>query len=297
MDHVLGDRTSTREAGATRSANGGLLVKYGLLGIYCLFSVIPFLWMVLAAFKRPQDVLTVPIRWLPPVWQPENFYTALFEPRFSGHTLADFILNSIIVAVVTSLLSIVLSTVVGYGFAKFRFRGRDTMLWGMLSTTLLPFSSVLIPLYLIVRNLGLLDSLWALIIPFALTGQSIFLARQFILSLPRELIDAARVDGANELQVFTRIVFPVLGPAISTLGIMAFLFSWNLFLWPLVVLSSQGKFTAPLGLSLMGLGSTFLVDYHLWMAAATIAVVPPLLFFLILEKPYLRGLETLSGMK
>lgn len=253
--------------------------------------------MILAAFKRPQDVLTVPIKWIPPVWQPQNFLQALFEPRFAGFSLSTFMLNSIFVAVITSLLAIVLSTFVGYGFAKFRFRGRDTMLWGMLSTTLLPFSSVIIPLFLIIRMMGLLDSLWALIIPFALTGQTIFLARQFILSIPRELMDAARVDGASELQTFTHVIFPILGPAISTIGIITFLFAWNLFLWPLVVLSSQGKFTTPLGLSLMGLGSTFLVDYHLWMAAATLAVIPPLAFFLILEKPYLRGLETLSGLK
>jgi len=272
-------------------------LKYLILIVYCLFSLIPFLWMVSAAFKLPKDVLTIPIHWIPETWQPGNFYQALFEPRFSGDRLWDFLLNSIFVAFITAMLAIVLATFVGYGFAKFRFKGRDGMLWGMLSTTLLPFSSVIIPLYLIMRSMGLLDSLWALILPFALTGQAIFLARQFILSLPNELIDAARVDGAGELQIFIRIIFPMLGPAITTLGIMTFLFSWNLFLWPLVVISSQDKFTAPLGLSLMGLGSTFLVDYHLWMAAATLAVIPPLLFFLILERPYLRGLETLSGMK
>jgi multiple sugar transport system permease protein len=242
-------------------------------------------------------VLTIPIRWLPPVWQPGNYPQALFEPRFSGSSLSTFAFNSIFVAVVTSLASIVLSSFVGYGFAKFRFRGRDALLWGMLSTTLLPFSSVIIPLYLIMRGLGLLDSLWALIVPLALTGQSIFLARQFLVSMPSELIDAARVDGAGELQIFGRIMFPLLGPAIATLGILTFLVSWNQFLWPLVVLSSQEHFTVPLGLSLMGLGSTFLVDYHLWMAAATLAVLPPLVFFLVLERPYLRGLETLSGLK
>jgi len=273
------------------------LLKYPILILYCLFSAIPFLWMLGASFKRPKDVLTVPVEWIPPVWQPANYPEALFEPRFAGHNLWTFMLNSIFVAVITSLCSIVLSTFVGYGFAKFKFRGRDALLWVMLSTTLLPFSSVIIPLYLIVRAMGLLNTLWALILPFALTGQSVFLARQFILTIPSELIDAARVDGASELQIFVRVIFPLLGPAITTVGIMAFLFSWNLFLWPLVVLSSQGRFTAPLGLSLMGLGSTFLVDYHLWMAAATLAVLPPLLFFLILERPYLRGLETLSGMK
>ncbi len=273
------------------------IFKYLVLTLYCLFSVIPFIWMLSASFKRPDDVLTVPIQWIPPVWQPKNYLQALFEPRFAGYSISTFMINSIIVALITSLLSMGLSTFAGYGFAKFKFRGRDILLWGILSTTLLPFSSVIIPLYLIVRMLGLLDNLWALIIPFALTGQSIFLARQFILTLPSELIDAARVDGAGELQIFVRVILPLLGPAIVTLGLMTFLFSWNQFLWPLVVLSSQKEFTLPLGLSLMGLGSTFLVDYHLWMAAATLAVLPPLVFFLILERPYLRGLETLSGLK
>ncbi len=273
------------------------LPKYLFLILYGVFCMLPFLWMVSAAFKRQQDVLLVPIRWIPPVWQPGNFYQAFFEPRFAGFGLSTFTINSLIVAVLTSLLSILLSTFVGFGFAKYRFRGRDGLMWLMLSTTLLPFSSVLIPLYLIIRRMGLVDNLFALILPFALSGQSIFLARQFILGIPNELLDAARVDGASEWSIFWQVVFPILGPAIATLGIMAFLASWNLFLWPLVVMSSQGNFTLPLGLSLMGLGSTFLVDYHLWMAASTVAVLPPLIFFLILERPYLRGLETLSGLR
>jgi multiple sugar transport system permease protein len=273
------------------------LLKYIFLVLYSIFCIIPFAWMVSAAFKRQQDVLKVPVEWIPSVWQPENFAQAFLEPRFAGYGISTFTLNSLFVAVITSLLTIFLSTFVGYGFAKFRFQGRDGLLWAMLSTTLLPFSSVIIPLYIIIRQLNLLDNLWSLILPFALTGQSIFLARQFILSIPSELIDAARVDGASETGIYWRIIFPLLGPAIVTLGIMAFLFSWNLFLWPLVVLSSQQNFTLPLGLSLMGLGSTFLVDYNLWMASATIAVLPPLIFFLILERPYLRGLEALSGLK
>ena len=272
-------------------------LKYVLLAIYCAFCLIPFLWMVSASFKKPEDVLTVPIQWIPPEWQLSNYPTAFLAPRFVGHSISHFMLNSLFVALITSGLAIVLSTFVGYGFAKFKFPGRDALLWGMLSTTLLPFSAVVIPLYLIVQALGLIDSLWSLILPFALTGQSIFLARQFAITVPSELMDAARVDGASEFRIFWQIVFPLLGPAIATLGIMTFLFSWNQFLWPMVVLSSQGQFTLPLGLSLMGLGSTFLVDYHLWMASATLAVLPPLLFFLLLQRPYLRGLETLSGFK
>jgi len=206
-------------------------------------------------------------------------------------------LNSIKVALITAVLTIVLSLFVGYGFAKFRFRWRNLMMWGMLSTTLLPFSAVMIPLILISRALGLVNNLWALIIPFALTGQSIFLARQFIIGIPDEYLDAARVDGAGEFQIFFRIVVPLLRPAIATLGVMAFITSWMQFLWPLVSQSSQANFTVPVGLSLMGLGSAFLIDYHLWMASGVLAVIPPLIFFLILEKAYMRGLEALSGLK
>jgi multiple sugar transport system permease protein len=271
--------------------------QYVFLSGFAAFSLLPFVWMLSAALKRPQDVLTVPVRWLPPVWQPQNLVQALLEPRFAGENVARFMANSILVASTTTILSIVLSTLVGYGFAKFAFRHRDILLWVMLSTTLLPFSSVIIPLYLITRALGMIDSLLALVVPFALTGQSIFLARQFIIAVPNELIDAGRVDGAGEMQIFIRLIVPLLGPAMVTLGIMSFLTSWNLFLWPLVVLSSQEKFTLPLGLSLMGLGSTFLVDYHLWMAAATLAVLPPLAAFVLLERQYMRGLEALSGLK
>ena len=273
------------------------IVKYTLLVVYAVFSLVPFVWMVSASLKPAGEVLRVPIEWIPSSFQWSNFHQALFEPRFAGYSLWDYMRNSIGVAAITSLLTIALATFVGYGFAKFRFRGRDLTMWGMLSTTLLPFSSVLIPLILITRALGLVNSQWALIIPFALTGQSIFLARQFILGIPNDYLDAARVDGAGELQIFARIIIPLIGPAVATLGVTAFVTSWTQFLWPLVSQSSQGNFTVPVGLSLMGLGSTFLVDYHLWMAAATLSVLPPLIFFLVLERYYIRGLEALSGLK
>ena len=274
-----------------------LSVKHLILLTYLGFSLIPFAWMVSAGFKKPEDVLTVPVKWIPPEWQPSNFYHALFDERFAGFSFVRFLWNSTWVATVTALLSIGLCITVGYGFAKFRFRGNEALMWILLGTTLLPFSSVIIPLYLIIRQMQMLDTMWALILPFAVTGQSIFLSRQFIVAIPTELIHAARMDGAGEFQIFTRIIFPLLGPAITTVGMMSFLLSWNQFMWPLVVESSQENYTAPLGLSLLGLGSTFQIDYHIWMAAATIATLPPLLFFIILERPYLRGLEVLSGLK
>jgi len=271
--------------------------KYAILVIYAVFSLLPFFWMLSASLKPVEDVLKIPIEWIPARIQWSNYHEALFEPRFGEIRMWDYMLNSIVVALATAGLTVVLSIFVGYGFAKFRFRGRDLLMWGMLSTTLLPFSAVLIPMILIARRLSLFNSLWALIIPFALTGQSIFLARQFMISIPDEYMDAARVDGANEIQIFLRIVLPMLRPAIGTLGVMAFITSWMQFLWPLVSQSSQGNFTLPVGLSLMGQGSLYEVNYHLWMASAVMAVLPPLVFFLLLEKAYMSGLETLSGLR
>ena len=274
-----------------------LSIKHLILAGYVVFSLAPFAWMVSAGFKRPEDVLTVPVKWIPPDWEPSNFYHALFDKRFAGFDFARFLWNSTWVAAVTALLSIALCLAVGYGFAKFRFRGNEALMWVLLGTTLLPLSSIIIPLFLIIRQMELLDTMWALILPFAVTGQSIFLSRQFILAIPDDLIYAARVDGAGEFQIFRQIIVPLLGPAVTTVGVLSFLFSWNQFMWPLVVLSSQRNYTAPLGLSLLGLGSTFQIDYHIWMAAATLAALPPLIFFVILERPYMRGLEVLSGVK
>ena len=280
-----------------RRVSFSLMAKYILLVVYSAWAMLPLIWMVSAAFKPGPEVLTVPVQWIPNSWHPENFERALFEPRFAGSPFIRFLVNSIIAATVTALLSVVLSLLSAYGFTKFRYRGRDGALWILLGSTLLPFSSVLIPLYLIVQQLGMLDSMLGMIVPFALIGPAVFAARQFMLGLPNEYIEAARLDGASELGVFRRIVVPLSGPAITTVAVLTFLFSWNLFLWPLAIMSSQANFTAPLGLSLLGLGSTFRPDYEIWMAAAVLSMLPPLIFFLILERPYMRGLESLSGLK
>jgi len=275
----------------------GLAAKYAVLLAFTAFSLLPLAWMVSSAFKAPEDVLEVPVRWIPRSWHPENFVKALLEPRFTGHTFAQFLVNSTIVASVTAVASVALALMVGYGFAKFRFAGRESLMWALLGSTLLPFSSVVLPLYLIIDRLGMLDSLAALIVPFIVSGQAVFVARQFIRGIPTAYIEAARLDGATEWTVFRRLIVPLSGPAITTVAVMSFLFSWNQFLWPLVVASSQETFTAPLGLSLLGLGSTFQTDYSVWMAASTLAIIPPLVFFLIFERPYMRGLEAMSGVK
>lgn len=275
----------------------GLTLMYVALIAFTAFAIGPLLWMVSAAFKPADEVLQVPVNLIPSVWHPENFTEALFSPRFTGHTFAEFLWNSILVATITSIAAIGISIMVGYGFAKFRFKGRDALMWTILGSTLLPFASVLIPLYLIIQAMGLTNTLAALIIPFVVSGQALFISRQFILGIPDEYIEAARIDGLSEFGIFRKIILPLAGPAVTTVAVMTFLFSWNQFLWPLVVASSQENYTAPLGLSLLGLGGTFNTEYNIWMAAAVLAILPPLIFFLIMERPYLRGLEALSGIK
>jgi multiple sugar transport system permease protein len=271
--------------------------KYAVLIVYAVFSLLPLAFMLSSSFKSAGDVLTVPVEWIPTEWHPENFERALFEPRFAGSPFVRFLVNSTIVATATALASVFLALLIGYGFAKFHYRGRDALLWIVLGSTLLPFSSVVIPLYIIVAQLGMLNSLLGLIVPFVIIGPAVFAARQFLLALPTEYIEAARLDGASEWKVFTSVIVPLSGPAITTVAVLTFLISWNLYLWPLVIMASQENFTAPLGLSLLGLGSTFTPDYDIWMAAAVLSTLPPLIFFLVLERPYLRGLEALSGLK
>lgn len=288
-------RATQRPAG--RRGHVGLVLKYALLVAYLLFALIPIVWMVSAAFKAREDVLTVPVQWIPRSWHPENFLNALFEPRFTGHSFAEFLWNSTVVATITALAAVILSILIGYGFAKFHFAGREGLMWTLLGSTLLPFSSVVIPLFLIIKSMGMFDTLWALIVPFVVSGQAIFISRQFLRAIPEDYLEAARLDGASELRIFRTVIVPLSGPVITTVAVMTFMTSWTMFLWPLVAESSQGNFTAPLGLSLLGIGATFQTDYQVWMAGATIAVLPPLLFFLILERPYMRGLEAMSGLK
>jgi multiple sugar transport system permease protein len=291
------DRQAAVPMRRTLAKQGTLAWKYAVLILWSVFALLPLVWMLSSSFKSAGEVLTVPVQWIPSEWHPENFERALFEPRFAGSPFVRFLMNSMIAATATALASVVLALMVGYGFAKFHYRGRDALLWIVLGSTLLPFSSVVIPLYIIVRNLGLLDSLLGLIVPFLVIGPAVFAARQFMLGLPTEYIEAARLDGASEWKVFTTVIVPLSGPAITTVAVLTFLISWNLYLWPFVIMASQENFTAPLGLSLLGLGSTFTPDYDIWMAAAVLSTLPPLLFFLILERPYLRGLEALSGLK
>jgi len=237
-----------------------------------------------------QDVRATPVHILPPTWHPEN-YVDLFT-RFR---VGRYLTNSVIVTGVVVLLNIVFSTLAGYSLAKYDFPGRNLIFGFILSTIMVPFAVILIPLYLIVRTFGWVNTYQGLIMPFALSAFGIFLMRQYMLALPNEYLDAARIDGASEITIFWRIVMPLARPAVITLAIVTFVGNWDEFLWPLIVATEDRYRTLPVGLA------AFLQDYqnewHLLMAGAVVAATPVVLLFLLMQGRFLESMAGLSGLR
>lgn len=207
-------------------------VLYVIMTGLLLLVVTPFIWMVLGSVKTQGELLQVPPTWLPehPTW--DNF-RRLFERPF-----AKFFTNSAIVALVVTAGNLLLSSMLGYALAHLRFPGKKILFGAVLGCLMIPGLVTFIPQYVLVVNMGLADTLPALILPFLVQPFSVFLMRQFFLGMPRELLEAGRIDGVGEIAIFFRIYLPLAGPAFATLGILTFLGSWNNFLWPLVVSSS-----------------------------------------------------------
>jgi multiple sugar transport system permease protein len=203
-------------------------------------------------------------------------------------------LNSFFVATVVTAIRLLTSALAGYVFAKFRFPGNRIIFLMILSVMMIPGPVFLLPTYQIVRYLGMLNSYWALIVPSLYTPFGIFLMRQYMHSIPTDLVDAARIDGCSEYRIFFQIVLPLCGPVIAALGIFEFMWNWDNLLWPLVVLNKRKLYTLPIGLALFSnhRGS----DYALIMAGSTIAVIPVIIVYLIFQRWFIQGIA-LTGMK
>lgn len=233
--------------------------------------------------------MQVPPTWLPehPTW--DNF-RRLFERPF-----AKFFTNSAIVALVVTAGNLLLSSMLVYALAHLRFPGKKILFGAVLGCLMIPGLVTFIPQYVLVVNMGLADTLPALILPFLVQPFSVFLMRQFFLGMPRELLEAGRIDGVGEIAIFFRIYLPLAGPAFATLGILTFLGSWNNFLWPLVVSSSQDTYTLPVALALISTGENQ-TDYGLLLAGATLIVLPILVVFLIFQRHFVQGIAG-TGIK
>lgn len=250
--------------------------------------VTPLAWMVLTSIQTPDEA-----RRFPPVF-PSGIHWQNYTDAINAAPFGRFFLNSALVTGATVIGNLVFCSLAGYAFARFRFFGRDVLFVVLLATLMIPFQVVMIPIFLIMRHLGLVDSLGALILPNLVTPFGIFLMRQFFRTLPIELEEAARIDGCSRLGTLIRIVLPLSGPALATLAVIAFLWNWNDFLWPLVVIQSEHNMTLQLGLStFQGAHST---AWTLLMAGNVLAVLPMLVAFLLAQRQFVNSIAS-AGIK
>ena len=265
------------------------LAAYMLLTIAALFMVVPFVWMLSTSLKADQYVLTMPPQFLP---NPVTFasYTRLAEL----YPIGRMIFNSFFAAIVTLLGQLVTCSMAAYAFARMRFRGSNALFLLYLATLMVPQQVTITPLFILVRYLGWINSYPGLILPGIFSAFGTFLLRQFFLSLPRELEEAAFLDGASHWTVFTQVIVPLAGPALATLAVFAFMASWNAFLWPLFVVNNPELMTLPVGLAT--LHGRYLTQWNLVMAGSVIAVVPMLIVYLFAQRYFVQGV-VLSGIK
>ena len=259
-----------------------------LTGVAALM-LFPFGWMIATSLTSDSQLFVTPPQLIPAPLVPDN-YVRVAE----AFPIGRFLVNSLLVAGISTSLQVGTSAMAAYAFARLRFRGRDVLFLLYLATLMVPLQVIIVPLFIEMRLLGLVNSYPGLILPAIASAFGTFLLRQAFLSLPRELDEAAFIDGASHWTVFRRIVLPLAGPALATFGIFAFMASWNSFLWPLVVTSSQDLFTLPVGLS--NLHGRYETAWNLVMAGSTISVIPIVAVYVIAQKHVIRGVA-LSGIK
>ncbi len=259
------------------------LVVNGLLLALAALSIGPLLWMLSVSFMQPGEASHFPPALLP-VDPGLHNYRELFERAGMGRYLA----NSAFIATVVTLLSVLLNTLAGYAFAKLQFRGRDRVFRTLLAALVIPGQVAMMPLFLLLKQMGLINTYAGAIVPGLASIFGIFLVRQYARSIPDDLLDAARIDGASEWRIFWQIVLPVLKPILVTLAVFSFLGAWNDFMWPLIVLSDQSLQTLPVALA--SLSREHVQDNELMMAGSVVTVLPVLLLFLALQRYYIQGL-------
>jgi ABC-type glycerol-3-phosphate transport system permease component len=265
-----------------RLARGFL--TYLVLGLAALFSALPFFWMVSSALKPPEEILVYPPRWWPSEIRWQNFVEAWQAAPFGRYYL-----NSIVVSTLQTMLELVVGVTGAYALARIRIPGRDLIFALILATLMIPNDVTLIPNYVTLANLGLINTYAGIILPSLASAFSIFLLRQHLLSLPEELFDAARMDGAHHGQMLRHIALPLSLPIVITLTLLNLVSSWNAYLWPLIVTNTDSMRTLPIGLKLMRDAEQG-DPWHLLMAASTFVVVPILILFLFFQRYFVRGI-------
>lgn len=250
---------------------------------------IPYVWMVVTSIKPIDEIQTYP-----PSFFVHKPTFAAYKELFYLLPMGRYLLNSLFVASIVTFCNLFFCSLAGYAFAKHRFFGRDKIFLLLLSAIMIPYQVNLIPGFIIIKRLGWLSSFYALIIPNMALAFGVFLCRQYITSIPNDLMDAAKIDGCSEFAIYRLIIFPLIKPALATLAIFTFLSQWNSFVWPLIVIHTSSMRTIPLALSV--LNSQFGANFSMMMAGATVVTLPVLIVFLSLQKYIIQGI-TMTGLK
>ncbi len=254
-----------------------------------MVTVTPFLWMLSTSFKSSGSIFVYPPQLIPSQFTLDHYKDLFERVRFLVHFK-----NSVIVAVAITLLNLFFNSLAGYAFAKHRFPGKEKLFTLLLATMMVPGQVAMMPVFLILKNLGLLNTFLGLIIPGASGVFGIFFMRQFMLSIPNDLIDSAKIDGCSEFRIYWNIMLPLCKPALATLAIFTFMGSWNEFLWPLIIMTKESMYTLPVALA--NLNGKYNTEWGLLMAGSVVVILPVLLLFICLQRYFMRGIA-LTGIK
>ncbi|HXT34683.1 MAG TPA: carbohydrate ABC transporter permease [Chloroflexota bacterium] len=279
---------SAMETGRRPGRLRSLLVHLALAAAGIIVGI-PLYWTVISSLTTNAAIFATPVQWIPTTLHPENYSQALGAGSFGR-----YFLNSTFVGLAVTLTTLVSSALAGYGFAKFRFPGKRILFVVVLIALMVPFQAIMIPLFVLARQLGWLNSYAGLIVPGAVSGFGIFLMRQFMSKLPDALLEAARLDGCNEIQLFLRVALPLSRSALSALAVLTFLASWNNFLWPLIVAQSPDVFTVPLGI--VQFRGSYFTNYTQILAVALVAAAPVVVLYLAMQRQIISTFAS-SGIK
>lgn len=264
-------------------------VLYAFLTLGSIGMLLPFAWMFFSAIKPNNEIFTSP-----PTLFPSNPNWGNFIDAWTSGDYTQYFINTAIISVLTTVITLFICSLAGYTFAKYDFFGKKTLFLFFLGTMMIPMQVIMIPIFLMMAKLGLLNSYWSVILPLAANAYGVFLMRQFMSTIPTELIEAARIDGCSDFRIFWQIVLPLTKPALVTLGILTFLGAWNEFLWPLIMLDSPDMMT--LQVALTQFQGQYEVKWNLLMAASALSMIPIALIFIVFQRFLVEGIAT-SGVK
>ncbi len=267
----------------------GTIAVTGVLAAVACVTLLPFYWMLSSSLRTMDTMFSIPIQWIP--WPP-NWHS--YTQAWQAQDFTRYFLNSAFVAVAITVSNLLLCSLAGYSLTKFRYRGRGVMFFVILSTMMLPLEVTMVPLFLVIKRLDWANTYQGLIVPFLVDGFGVFLMRQYMMSIPSDLIDSARIDGASELRIFWMIVMPLCKPALVALAVFTFREAWDMYIWPLIIITRDSLRTLPLGISLFM--SSYGTSWDQLMAIAVLGTLPMILLFFFLQRAFIQGIAA-TGLK